>query len=107
MKKFFISVLAALMLATPICGEVIKQGNTFVQIPKEGGIAKSKTKPVKTKFTYKDSKGVEYPIYISENGSCFVYKISKKTGKEYKQYLGKEMSMQICKELGITYKGKK
>ena len=104
MKKFIISVLAALMLAVPTYGDVVKSGNTFIQTTSKITIAKSKV--TKTKFTWQDSKGNTYPIYISESGSCFVYRISKKTGKEYKQYLGKEISMQICKELGLTYKGK-
>ena len=44
---------------------------------------------------------------ISANGSCFVNKISSKTGKEYKYYLGPEISQEICKEMGVEYKGKK
>lgn len=94
------------MLGTSMCyGDVARSGNTFIQTTgKTTTIAKSKV--TKTKFTWQDSKGNTYPIYISENGSCFIYRISKKTGKEYRQYLGKEISMQICKELGLTYKGK-
>lgn len=61
----------------------------------------------KTKFTWKDSKGKEYPIYISKSGSCYVIKVSAKTGKEYKNYLGAEISQQICKELNINYKDNK
>lgn len=78
-----------------------REGNTFVS-------TKSiKARPVKTKFTWKDSKGNEYPVYISSKGSCFVIRVSSKTGKEYKNYLGPEISEQICKELNIEYKGKK
>ena len=68
---------------------------------------KAKAEPVKTKFTWKDSKGKEYPVYISAKGSCFVIKVNAKTGKEYKNYLGPEISSQICKELNIKYNGKK
>ena len=81
----------------------IRSGNTFISSTGE----RVKAEPVKTKFTWKDSKGKEYPVYISGNGSCFVIKISAKTGKEYRNYLGPEISQQICKELGIEYKGKK
>ena len=52
----------------------------------------------KTGFTWKDSKGDEYPVYIAHTGSCFVIKISK-SGKEYRAYLGEEVSEQIRKEL--------
>ena len=80
-----------------------RSGNTFISSTGE----RVKAEPVKTKFTWKDSKGKEYPVYISSNGSCFVIKVSAKTGKEYRNYLGPEISQQICKELNVEYKGKK
>ncbi len=51
-----------------------------------------------TGFTWKDSKGDEYPVYIAHTGSCFVIKTSK-SGEEYRAYLGKEATEQINKEL--------
>ena len=60
-----------------------------------------------TNYTWKDSKNNVYPIYITSNGSCFIYRISNKTGKEYKQYMKVEISQQICTELGREYKGKR
>ena len=80
-----------------------REGNTFISSTGE----RVKAEPTKTKFKWVDSKGKEYPIYISSNGSCFVIKVSAKTGKEYKNYLGSEISQQICKELNVEYKGKK
>ena len=80
-----------------------RNGNTFTSTKS----VKAKAEPVKTKFTWKDSKGKEYPVFISAKGSCFVIKISVKTGKEYKNYLGPEISSQICKELNVKYNGKK
>lgn len=77
-----------------------RQGNTFVS----KSIHVSKTEPIKTKFTWKDSKGKDYPVYVSAKGSCYIIKTSSKTGKEYKNYLGSEISSQICKELNIKYK---
>lgn len=52
----------------------------------------------KTDFTWKDSKGDEYPVYIAHTGSCFVIKTSK-SGEDYRAYLGEEVSKQIRKEL--------
>ena len=52
----------------------------------------------KTGFTWKDSNGDEYPVYIAHTGSCFVIKTSK-SGEEYRVYLGEEVSGQIRKEL--------
>lgn len=80
-----------------------KQGTTFIS----KSATRVKVEPTKTKFTWKDSKGTEYPIYISKTGSCFVMKLSSKTNKEYKYYLGPEISEVVCKELGIEYKSKK
>ena len=80
-----------------------RNGNTFTSAKS----VKAKAEPTKTKFTWKDSKGKEYPVYISAKGSCFVIKTSSKTGKEYKNYLGPEISSQICKELGREYKAKR
>ena len=80
-----------------------REGNTFISSKGE----RVKAEPVKTKFTWKDSKGNEYPVYISPKGSCFVIKGKDKNGKDKKTYLGPEISQQICKELGIEYKAKK
>lgn len=60
-----------------------------------------------TNYTWKDSKNNVYPIYITSNGSCFIYRTSNKTGKKYKQYMKVEISQQICNELGKEYKGKR
>lgn len=75
-------------------GEVERNGNTFIASSKS-----SKSNAQQTQYTWKDSKDNEYPIYISASGSCYVIKTSKKTGKEYKSYLPKEVSTEICKEL--------
>ena len=52
----------------------------------------------KTGFTWKDSKGDEYPVYIAHTGSCFIIRTSK-SGDDYRAYLGEEVSGQISKEL--------
>lgn len=80
--------------------EITRVGNTFISTK----VSKQKAEPQKTKFEWQDSEGQKYPIYIGSTGSCFVIKVSKKTGKEYRQYLGAEISEAICKELGIEYK---
>ena len=80
-----------------------RSGNTFMSSTGE----RVKAEPIKTKFTWKDSKGNEYPVYISSKGSCFVIKGKDKNGKDNKTYLGPEISQQICKELNIESKVKK
>ena len=53
---------------------------------------------IKTNFTWKDSKGNEFPVYMNSGGSCFIIRTSK-SGKDYRAYLGKEVSEQISREL--------
>lgn len=102
MKKL---ILAVFMLAT-ICANAQTQnyskvGNTY-KVEK----ATSQSAERKTDFIWEDSKGNQYPIYMGKTGACFVKRISQKTGKEYKQYLGKEISQDICNQLNVTYKSK-
>lgn len=75
--------------------EYSRNGNTF------SSNIKSKQTPELTPYTWKDSKGNKYPIYISSKGSCFII---KENGN--KQYMKKEISMQICKEMNREYKPK-
>ena len=106
MKKFVIASLLMLALgmnsSSVYAQSVTRSGNTFTTTK----VVKAKAEPMKTKYTWRDSKGIEYPIYVGSTGSCFISKISKKTGKEYRQYLGAEVSQQVCRELGIEYKPK-
>lgn len=102
MKKFIIVLLTALLgisvnAQTPE-NTFKKEGNTYSSASK-----KTTTVEKETGFFWKDSKGNQYPIYMSSTGSCYVKRISNKTGKEYKQYLGKEISADICNQLGIEY----
>lgn len=103
MKKLLIMLVLLCVGLTSNAQTYTRSGNTFISSKGE----RVKTEPVKTKFTWKNSKGNEYPVYISSKGSCFVIRVSSKTGKEYKNYLGPEISEQICKELDVKYKGKK
>lgn len=108
MKKFLFILIAFLAFNasnTTINAEVkvTREGKVFIQNGRNSSTGVVKQTP----YTWKDSKGVEYPIMMSANGSCFVNKVSSKTGKEYKYYLGPEISQEICKEMGVEYKGKK
>jgi len=48
-----------------------------------------------TSFTYQDKDGTIYPVYINSKGKFYIKKISKKTGKEYRYYLPKEIQEQL------------
>lgn len=103
--KSFITVITVILLG--ICNinaqSFTRNGNTFIQVN-----TKSDKKSVtQTKFTWKDSKGKIYPIFITDSGRCFVIKVSAKTNKEYRYYLKEDVAREVCKELNITYKEKK
>jgi hypothetical protein len=93
-KPFIIAAIVTMMMfftSVSMFAEVTRSGNTF---------SVEQTADRATSYTWKDKEGKTYPIYISSNGSCYVKRISKKTGKEYKYYLPKEVQAQIKKELG-------
>lgn len=104
MKKFLRMTLIVLIASFSVLpceaqAQTRREGNTFIQQSSRN----SATNVIKTKYTWKDTKGNSYQIYITSNGRCFVNKISSKTGKEYKYYLDEETSKTIAKEMGITY----
>jgi hypothetical protein len=95
-KPFIITaILAAIMFCFSLTAfsEVIRTDNTFKT-------EQTSSTATKTKYTWEDKEGNKYPIFITKKGACFVNKVSKKTGKEYKYYLPKEIQETIKKELG-------
>lgn len=100
MKKIIIAAIMLFSLSMSIQAQSVqKQGNNFTQVSNK----KSSGKETKTQYTYTDSKGVVYPVWLSSTGKAFIKKVSKKTGKEYRQYLP-EIGKQINPE---AYKDKK
>ena len=93
MKRLILCILLALFCIN-LHAEVKREGDTF----KVEQTAKSDTQ---TKYTWEDKEGNKYPIYITKKGACYVLRVSKKTGKEYKQYLPKDIQETIKKELNI------
>lgn len=103
MKKLLLLLLMSLItITTNAQSNVEFKGNTIVTKS-----TKAKGEAKKTTFVWQDKKGKEYPVYMSSTGSCFIVRISSNTGKEYRSYLGPEVSQQICKKLNIEYKGKR
>ena len=79
------------------------QTPNYVRNGKEFSVVKSQAEKVpdeKTGYTWKDSKGNVYDIFITKNNACYTIRTSQKTGKEYRAYLPKEVAAEIAKELG-------
>lgn len=98
-KLFLIAMLIIASVSASYAQNYTKSGNTFKVVS-----GATSSKETKTDFIWETSKGEKYPIYVGPSGSCYIKRISSKTGKEYKQYLGAEVSADICKQLGIEYK---
>ncbi len=95
MKKFIICLLMATFSLVSYA-EVTRQGDTF-KVEKSA----STSNDTQTKYTWEDKQGNKYPIYITKKGACYVLRTSKKTGKEYKYYLPKDIQETVKKELGL------
>lgn len=98
-KLFLIAVLIIASISASYAQNYTKEGKTY----KAEKVVKQ-SPDIQTDFTWEDTKGNIHPIFMSKSGSCYIKKVSKKTGKEYKQYLAAEISVDICKQLGIEYK---
>ena len=99
MKKLVICITMMFSLGLGIQAQSVqRQGNTFTQVSNK----KSAGKETKTHYTYKDSKGVEHPVYLSATGKAFIYYINKK-GEQKRRYMP-EIGKQINPE---AYKDKK
>ena len=72
---------------------VKREGNVFVEVRD----TTFRNNGVKTEYSYKANDGKTYPIYLSKNGKAYIVRVSKKSGKQYKQYLP-EVTKQIGKE---------
>jgi len=97
------TIIFSIMIMLAFCGNaqnVQRHGDAFIQVNTVSG--KSTTsKETKTKYTFTDSKGNAYSVYLSSTGKAFIKKISKKTGKEYKMYIpevGKQINPEAYKE---------
>lgn len=105
MKRIVICILMMLATATAWSQQSFTtQGNTYK--PTQSVRSITAAKDTVTPYTYEVS-GTKYPIIMGKTGSCYIIRTSKKTGKEYRQYLGEEISRDICSKMGREYKAKK
>ena len=105
MKK----VLIILALACGISHAAMSQQPTYKVEGNTYKAVKTNTTPKRdstiTAYTY-ETNGKAYAICLSKNGSAFVGRISSRTGRYYRQYLGEAISRDICGKVGKEYKGK-
>lgn len=99
MRKLILTaiMLFCLSMNNSIAQTVERKGNNFTQVSNK----KKPSKETKTEYTFTDSKGKVYPIYLSSTGKAFIKKTNKK-GEEYKKYMpeiGKQINPKAYKEV--------
>ena len=103
MKQFrnpvYLSIIIGITLAfvfalSTHAQSVQRNGSVFIEQCDSSKTKRSEA--IKTEYTYVDKRGVSYPIYLSSTGKAFIIRISKKTGKQYRQYLP-EVTKQLKK----------
>lgn len=100
MKKIIITLCLLLAMNASVAQTINRNGNNFVA--ESTKTSKSAGQAIGTKYTYTDTDGKTYSIWLSKNGRAYIIRTSK-SGKEYKKYLTEEISRTICKEMGVTY----
>ena len=85
MKRVIFLALVVLLSTSAFCQTQVttNASGNYVSVSKPRASAEGKD----TGKTYTDSKGLVYKVYVNSNGKLYIMRKSKKTGKEYKQYL--------------------
>lgn len=93
MKHILLTIIAILTLTFSTNAEIVKEGKTFKMEQT------SSSKYTQTDYEWETKDGQVYPIYITNKGKFFIFKISKKTGNEYKYYLPEEAQISLTEQL--------
>ena len=102
MKKLMLFALLVLGMGMSTANaQVVKQGNVFtIKSSRSGSVRDT----VVTKYTFENSKGDKLPIILNRsNGVCYVYQVSKKTGKGYRRSFNHDNDIQISKDIAKEY----
>lgn len=101
MKKILVFIIVLSCFLTSYCQNYTRNGNNFSKVAKNNITSGSVT----TIYTYSVNDTLKCIIHINpKSGRCFIVRTSKKTGREYPQYLPKEVCLEICKEMRVEYK---
>ncbi len=99
MRKFIILLLALGVISCTANKNDVNVVDRNISEIESSTTKKDEISPVKTKLVWRNSLGEEFPVYINSHSFCFIIKKSK-YGKDYRAYLGEEVSEQINNELG-------
>ena len=96
MKKLLLLAAIALISVMSAVGQeshtkVERQGNQYIETATQQRTQSGKSTP----YTYTTKEGVEYQIYILDNGRCYIMASRK--------YLDEATCKDICNQLGVEY----
>lgn len=106
-SKWYDKLVWIIVISWCICANIHCDAQT---LSRNGKVIMSTSHTIKSDtivsdFTYTTTDGKTYKVIVNKSsGACYIWKISKKTNRPYKQYLNKEIKAIICKQLGITAK---
>lgn len=83
---FWITILFLMLLNSLFAQSLVKRNN-LGQFEHVNTSARDSVTYSATNEKFVDSKGAVYPVYKTKNGKYFVLRTSKKTGKQYREYL--------------------
>lgn len=97
---YYMDTIQGHVIISAVCSR--NDGNgisvSSIEIESTGTVGSKADNIIKTSFVWQDSRNEEFPVYMTNEGSCFVIRRSK-SGESYRAYLGKEVSEQIQREL--------
>lgn len=105
MKKLFVIVALMGLTLSANAQSFNVTGNTYTTTASASVQRDVRYNAKETQFTWEDGKGEKHAIWVHvKTGSCFVIMWSEAKQKEYRKWLGREVSADICKRLGREYK---
>lgn len=97
MKKLFILVACFTFMCSGVYAQnYVRNGKEYSSVQTKS----EKNEDENTGYVWKDKSGQTYEIYITKRNACYIWRTSKKTGKQYKYYLPKEVCKDIVQQLG-------
>lgn len=99
MKRLLLSIAMMLVLGLPSTAQSVeRKGNNFIAKSKGKTVAAKDS--IKTEYTYTNSKGQVYTVYLSSTGKAYI-RTSPKAGAKGRRYMpeiGKVINPKAYKE---------
>lgn len=92
---FIIFIFALMFISAVAFGQ-----DKYTRVGKQFRVNSEKVQDINTGYTFRDKQGKVYDIYRNSKGNFYIIRKSKKTGKEYKAALPKEIQSEMSQLYG-------